>query len=115
VGVEVRRFRQLPSRLRRMRYGAPNEGDLRVYGLVTTMQGKRKRLSFRVKISPRMMRYRRNLMNLVRATVNAIKDKTIPVHKQGEVFSGFGELFEETKWVKVRKLHWYEAGVHYER
>lgn len=109
-------LRPHPARFDRMRYGIKASGDLRVYGLVTTMQGKRKRISFRVKISKRMMRYRRNLYNLIVATCNAIKfDKTVPVHKQGEVFSGFGELFEKTEWVKVRKVHWYEAGVEYER
>jgi hypothetical protein len=54
-------------------------------------------------------------MNLIRATCNNILDKEVPVHKQGDIFSGFGELFEETKWVRVRKVHWYEAGVHYEQ
>jgi hypothetical protein len=115
MGVEVRRFRRVPSNLKRMRYGVRRAGDLRVYGQVTTMEGKKKRISFRVRISERMMRYRRNLLNLIRATCNNILDKQIPIHKQGEVFSGFGELFEETRWVEVRKVHWYEAGVVYER
>ncbi|MEM2104527.1 MAG: hypothetical protein QW717_06535 [Candidatus Bathyarchaeia archaeon] len=109
-------LRPHPSRFDPMRIGARAEGILRVYGQVKTMQGKRKRISFGVKISRRMMRYRRNLFNLIVATCNSIKlDKTIPVHKQGEVFSSFGELFEKTDWVKVRKVEWYKVGVKYER
>lgn len=109
-------LRPHPPRFDPMRIGARTEGILRVYGQVKTMQGKRKRISFGVKISRRMMRYKRNVHHLIVATINAMKfDKTIPVHKQGDVFSGFGELFEDTEWVKVRKLEWYKAGVEYER
>jgi hypothetical protein len=116
MGVEVRKFRRVPSNLKRMRYGVrPRQGIIRFYGLVTTMEGKKKRISFGVRVRERMLRYRRNLMSLIRATCNNILDKEVPVHKQGDIFSGFGELFEETKWVRVRKVHWYEAGVHYER
>lgn len=99
-----------------MRYGAPYRGDLRVYGLVETMTGKRKRISFQVKIGSVLMRNRRRLSELIRATVNAIKyQKKVPVHRQGDVFSSFSELFKRTRWVKIRKLLHYEAGVHYER
>jgi hypothetical protein len=115
MGAEVRKFRLVPSNLKRMRYGVkPKVGDLRVYAQVTTMEGKKKRVSFRVGISERMMRYRRNLLNLIRATCNNILDKRVPIHKYGERFPTFTDLFKR-RWVKVRKVHWYEAGVVYER
>ena len=110
-----KRFGTVPSRLTRMRYGAPNRGDLRVYGLVETLTGKRKRISFQVKVSTALLRNKQKLMQLIRATVNAIKyQKTIPVHRQGDVFSSFKELFG-TKWVRIRRLLDYKAGMHYER
>ena len=115
MGAEVRKFRPVPSNLKRMRYGVkPKVGDLRVYAQVTTMEGKKKRVSFRVRISERMMRYRRNLLNLIRAICNNILDKLVPIHKYGERFPTFTDLFER-RWVRVRKVHWYEAGVVYER
>ena len=111
-----RKSRTVPSRLTRMRYGAPYRGDLRVYGLVETQTGKRKRISFQVKVGSALMKNKRRLMELIRATVNAIKyQKKIPVHRQGDVFSSFSELFNRTKWVKIRRLLTYKAGMHYER
>ena len=114
--IKKKKFRTVPSRLTRMRYGAPYRGDLRVYGLVETLTGKRKRVSFQVKVSSALMRNRRRLSELIRATVNAIKyQETIPVHMQGDVFSSFSELFNRTKWVRIRRLLTYKAGMHYER
>lgn len=99
-----------------MRYGAPYRGDTRVYGLVETMTGKRKRLSFQVKVSSTLMRNKRRLNELIRAIVNAIKyQKKVPVHRQGDVFSSFSELFNRTEWVRIRRLLTYKVGMHYER
>jgi hypothetical protein len=111
-----KKLRAIPSRLKRMRYGAPYRGDLRVYGLVETLTGKRKRISFQVKVSTALLRNKQKLMQLIRATVNVIKNqKMIPVHRQGDVFSSFKELFDRTKWVRIRRLLDYKAGMHYER
>jgi len=99
-----------------MRYGAPYRGDLRVYGLVETLTGKLKRISFQVKVGSSLMKNKQKLMQLIRATVTAIKyHKKIPVHRQGDVFSSFKELFDRTKWVRIRRLLDYKAGMHYER
>ena len=106
----------VPSRLKRMRYGAPYRADLRFYGLVESLTGKRKRVSFQVKVGSTLMRNKRRLGELIRAVVKAIKyQKTIPVHRQGDVFSSFKELFDRTKWVRIRRLLDYKAGMHYER
>lgn len=111
-----RKFRPVPSRLRRMRYGAHYRGDFRVYGLVETMTGKKRRVSFQVRISSALMRNRRKLMELIRATCIALKyQKKIPAHRQGDVFSSFDELFNTTRWVSIRRLLGYKAGMHYER
>jgi hypothetical protein len=111
-----KKFGTVPSRLTRIRYGAPYRGDLRVYGLVETETGKRKRISFQVKVGSALMKNKQKLMQLIRATVNSIKyQKMIPVHRQGDVFSSFKELFDRTKWVRIRRLLDYKAGMHYER
>ncbi len=99
-----------------MRYGVPRRGDLRVYGLIKTMTGKTRRISFQVKIGSGLMRNRQKLSSLIRAVVNAIKyQKKVPVHRQGDVFSSFKELFDRTNWVRIRMLIDYKAGVVYAR
>ena len=111
-----RRFRPVPLRLRRMRYGAPYRGDFRFYALVETITGKRKRVSFQVKVGSALMGDRHRLSRLIRAVVNVIKyQKKIPVHRLGDVFSSFNELFKGTRWVSIRRLLRYEAGVVYGR
>jgi hypothetical protein len=111
-----KKYRKAPSRFMRMRYGVPRRGDLRVYGLIKTMTGKTKRISFQVKIGSGLMRNKRKLSRLIRTVVNAIKyQKKVPVHRQGDVFSSFKELFDRTKWVKIRRLLDYKAGVIYAR
>lgn len=111
-----KKFRKVPSRFKPMRYGIKHRGDLRVYGLVKTITGKTKRISFQVKISSRLLRNGKDLGKFIRAVVNNIKyKKRIPVHRQGDVFSSFTELFDRTRWVKIRNLIDYKAGVHYER
>lgn len=110
------KFNPVPARLIRMRYGVPYRGDFRFYGLYQTLDGRRKRASFQVMVSPSMLRRRKGLGGLIRATINAIKyQKKMPIHRQGDVFSSFSELLFRTPWVRIRKLLRYKAGVEYER
>jgi hypothetical protein len=111
-----RKFRPVPLRLRQNRYGAPYRGELRFYGLVETLKGNRKHVSFQVHVSPRLLTNRQRLSELIRALCNAIKyQKKIPVHIQRQSFSSFQELFNRTRWVEIKKLLDYKAGMRYER
>jgi hypothetical protein len=113
--VPRRKLRQVPSSLRRLRRGASHDWYARFYGLYETATGKIKRFSFQVRIGSALKRNRRKLAWLMRMTVRALKDRTVPEHTQGEVFSSFRELIFKTSWFKVRRLLDYKAGVIYER
>ena len=110
-----RKLRPVPSSLRRLRRGARYDWHGRFYGLYETTTGKRKRFSFQVRVGSALKRNRRKLGWLMRMTVRALKDKTVPQHRQGEVFSSFRELIFKTRWFKVRRMLDYRAGVIYER
>jgi len=71
-----------------MRYCVPFRADFRFYAIFETVEGKRKRASFQVRISDTMMRRKKGLARLIRSVVNATKfQKKMPVHMQGDVFS----------------------------
>jgi hypothetical protein len=101
-----------PRYLRALRPTVRHREYARFYGLYETMDGKRKRFSFGVKISPKLTN--RQLYSLIVATCNNLLDKRIPEHRAGEFFPSFRDLFR-TRWIRVRKLLRYQAGVHYER
>jgi len=108
-------LRPAPLSLRRLRRGASHDWYARFYGLYETATGKIKRFSFQVRVGSALKRNRRKLGWLIRTTVRALKDETVPEHRQGEVFSSFRELIFNTSWFKVRRLLDYKAGVIYER
>lgn len=108
-----RGFRTVPSSLRRLRYGARYREYARFYGLYINRIGKRKRFSYSVRISPRLSNRRKYRYIVI--VCNALLNKEIPEHRQGEVFYSFRELLHETRWVRVRRLLEYHAGVEYER
>jgi hypothetical protein len=105
-------FRKVPIYLQAIRPAIRHREYARFYGLYETMDGKRKRFSFGVKISPKLTN--RQLYSLIVITCNNLLDKRVPEHRAGEFFPSFRDLFR-TRWIRVRKLLRYQAGVHYER
>jgi len=105
-------FRPVPRSLVRLRQRARYREYARFYGNYTSMTGKRKRFSFSVRISPRLSN--RAKYEFMVETCNALKDRMVPEHTLGEVFSSFGELLDRTVWFRIRRLRNYKAGVIYE-
>jgi len=110
--VKPPEFRPVPRDLRRLRRRARIREYARFYGNYTSMTGKRKRFSFSIRISPRISN--RAKYEFMVETCNALKDKQVPEHTLGEVFSSFGELLDGTVWFRIRRLRNYRAGVIYE-
>lgn len=106
-------FRPLPSDLRGLRDRARYSEFARFYGSFDRMNWKIGRFSFQVEMSPWLSNNEK--YRLIVTTVNALRDNTIPEHEQGQVFRSFQELFHRTKWVRVRRLRQYKAGMVYER
>ena len=85
----------------------------RFYGLYRSKTGKTKCFAFQVYLSPKIDN--RQIQRYMVVVCNLLLDRNLPVHKSGEVFSSFRDLIWGTKWVRIRKLLSYEAGVEYER
>jgi hypothetical protein len=103
------RFRAVPPYLRSSRVSSRDYA--RFYGLYTTLTGATRRFSFQVRADS--LRNMDKYKSIV-ATVNRLHDM-IPTHVQGQIFSGFPELFRGTTWFRIRRLNMYKAGVLYER
>jgi hypothetical protein len=113
-----RKLRPVPENLKRMRYGLEDLGErkwlAKFYGTIDTMTGELKSFAFGVKISKRVSTDRRALAALIRATVQKLRENTVPEHESGEVFSDFLSLFGRD-WQRVRRIREYHAGVIYGR
>ena len=109
---KVFKFRILPTNLRHRQRVTP-VNYVRAYGNYVTKQGKTKRFSFQIRVKTAMKRM--ILYKLIRHMCTKLKHNKIPLHKQGQVFENFGELFNLTGWIKVRKVLSYRPGVVYER
>ena len=107
-------YRPVPERLRRMRIGATHRWFARFYGTYETITGKLGRLSFQVYDSPELRRNRKVLADNIRMTVEALLERNVPEHEQGETFHSFRDLML-ARWFRVRRLRDYEAGVLYGR
>ena len=110
-----RRGRPVPKRLRQMRSEARPKWYARFYGNYSTMTGKRKRFSFRVRIASRLQRNRKALASYIRIVCFNLKEKKVPLHVSGQTFHTFKDLLWGTPWHRMRRLREYEAGVQYER
>ena len=97
-----------------MRIGATHRWFARFYGLYDSIDGKIKRFSLQVKINRALSQNRRGLGMLMRSTVKELLDGKVPEHVQGEVFPNFIELFGR-KWINVKRIREYHAGVIYGR
>ena len=105
------RLRPHPSHLRISR-GQYKE-YARFYGTYRSTTGKTKRFSYAVRVNPRLSRAVKYRLMVV--MVNALLNKNVPQHRQGQVFPNFHELLLYTPWFRVRKLLQYKAGMHYVR
>lgn len=105
-------FRPIPTSLRRRRRVTPKQ-YARAYVRYETKQGKIKRWSGQVKVDP----YKNPIVQgkLMRHLCNKFRNNMIPLVPQGHVFDDFGDLFIGTRWIKVRKILSYRAGMEYER
>lgn len=74
----------------------------RWYGSYNTYQNTIKRYGFQVMI-PESMNHQA-VRRSIAITQQKLKSNTLPMHKQGQVFSSFGELFQRTDWIRVRKI-----------
>jgi len=109
-------FRALRSAAKLRKKGTV--GYARFYALFEDIRGKKKRASFAVRVRSKYLAstsQRRALMRWIRTVCNAMLDNTMPVHKYGQRFKSFRELLKETKWVEIRRLLDYRAGVVYVR
>jgi hypothetical protein len=106
-------FRPLPPAILGLRLRARHNEYARFYGNYVSMTGKKKRFSFQVTVNPRLKNKQK--YRLIVKTVGALLNNTIPEHVQGEVFDSFQELHYKTRWLRVRRLNEYKAGMHYER
>jgi hypothetical protein len=104
------RFQPIPRPLGRPRT-SPVHSYGRFYALYTDNFGAIHRATFQVRADKYMpkMKY-----HWVAITAQKMKEGYIPQHFNGQVFGSFPELHAE-RWVRVRKVREYEAGVHYER
>jgi hypothetical protein len=113
-GSHVRPSRATPYRKMPLKYrtlGTEKE-YARFYGLFETHQKKVRRFSFQVRMDK--VRSNRLKYQLVKATCGKILRGQIPVHKAGEVFETFGEVFRGS-WVGVKRVLQYQVGVKYGR
>jgi hypothetical protein len=104
-------FRLIPTDLKRRRVARKQYA--RFYGNITTKTGKRKRFSFKVKVDP--YKKRSAQYTLMKMTCRRILKNQIPPVPNGFVFDDFGDLLVVQDWIKVRRVHAYEAGMVYER
>jgi hypothetical protein len=104
-------YRPIPTDLRKRRRIAPDYANF--YGSYITKDGRKKRFSFKVKVDP--YKNRIVLGKLIKMTCMRIKDNRIPPVKNGYVFDDFGDLLSATKWMRVRLIKPYKAGMEYER
>lgn len=108
-----RRIRRVPANYVRGRRTARYKELARFYLNYITMTGKRKRASFTVKVEPSLSNGAK--YKLMVAVCNNIKNRNIPQHVQGQIFHGFHELMRRTPWFRVRRIEYYQAGMHYVR
>ena len=89
------------------------ESYARFYGLYKNKKGEVKRMGFYVKINPR---YSNRLVGaLMRAVCKNLIANRIPEHRLGQTFRSFTDLMLNTRWITIKRLLQYEAGVRYVR
>lgn len=103
-------FRPVPLGLRQARPSIQRD-YARFYGNYVSKFGKIKRFSFQVRID--LSKGGQLFGRLIRTTCGRLLQNQIPLHKQGQVFSSFAELFHRTAWIQVRKVRNYEVGMSY--
>jgi len=109
-----RKLRPVPEHLKRMRIGATHRWFARFYGNYETLTGKLRRFSFQVKVSPKLRQDRRALAFNMRMICSSLLERTVPEHVQGETFQSFRDL-RLARWLPIRRLRDYEAGIVYGR
>lgn len=103
-------YRIIPTDLKKRRRIAPDYANF--YGSYVAKTGIGKRFSFKVPV------YDKNpmvLYKLMRHTCNKLKRNLIPDVPNGFIFQDFGHLHVAVDWMRVRKLRFYRAGMHYAR
>jgi hypothetical protein len=106
------RFRRLPQSLLGLRAGVTRRGFARFYGSFETETGQTRNFGYQVRLNPRLSN-RQKYQHIVDSVQSMTKLRLMPIHRRGQVFSSFDQLYG-SRWYSIRRIIRYDAGVVYE-